>query len=216
MTLLSWGDAKVAKESHHLSLSMLERVPSYTIAPAAEGAMIGGSGNWSVLILILLPTLDEITASLQDPHLAKKSKGPAQSKLKKKALEVDSIALELGQAEGMNEADLTDFCAEIELGATPSMVVVSASEPSHVETLAHASTFRRSLFLRVACRFSAISGHARRYGAEVLRRQVDPLDFLARSAIAHDVEYDRILEDDFGTATHGEKIELTLFPLAPG
>ncbi|GJR79917.1 hypothetical protein Tco_0150702 [Tanacetum coccineum] len=230
MTLPSWGDAKVAKESHHLSLSLLECVPSHTTMPAAEGAMIGGSGNWSVLILIPLPTPDEIDASLQDPHLAKKSKGPAQvrvcldldaaaepsrpskkSKLKKKALEVYYIAPELGQAEGINEADLTNFYAEIErLGATPSMAVVSASEPSHVGTLAHASTFRRSLSLR------GMIGHAKRSGAEVLRHQVDPLDFLARSALARDVEYDQILEDDFGTATHGEEIDLTLFPLTPG
>ncbi|GKB41474.1 hypothetical protein Tco_0886416, partial [Tanacetum coccineum] len=31
-----------------------------------------------------------------------------------------------------------------------------------------------------------------------------------------DVEYDQIPEDDFGTATRGEEIDLTLFPLTPG
>ncbi|GJZ85538.1 hypothetical protein Tco_0650877 [Tanacetum coccineum] len=243
MTFSSWGDAKVVEVSHHLFLPLLEHVSSHTTAREMEGAMIS------------LPTLDEIVASLQDQRLAKKSKGPAQDrvcldsdavaepsrpskkrKLKKKASVVYSNAPELGQAEGMDDADLTDFCAEIEdslekdegastraasapiprlgkrLGAPPSMAVVSASEPSHVGTSAHASTSGRSLSLGGAI----VSGHVRRYGAEVLRRQVDPLDFLARSAIAHDVEYDRILEDDFGTATHGEKIELTLFPLTPG
>ncbi|GKE17204.1 hypothetical protein Tco_1424781, partial [Tanacetum coccineum] len=63
MTLPSWGDAKVAEESHHLSSLPLERVSSHTTAPAAEGAMIP------------LPTSNEIAASLPDPRLAKKSKG---------------------------------------------------------------------------------------------------------------------------------------------
>ncbi|GJU80733.1 hypothetical protein Tco_1283098 [Tanacetum coccineum] len=49
-----------------------------------------------------------------------------------------------------------------------------------------------------------------------MRRQLDPLDSLARSALARDAEYDQILDDDFGTATLGEEIDLTLFPLAPG
>nr|GFC77288.1 hypothetical protein [Tanacetum cinerariifolium]GFC77292.1 hypothetical protein [Tanacetum cinerariifolium] len=66
MTLLSWGNAKVVEESHHLSSSLLECVPSHTTTPATEGAMI------------LFPTPDEIFASLLDPCLAKKSKGPSQ------------------------------------------------------------------------------------------------------------------------------------------
>ncbi|GJT97489.1 hypothetical protein Tco_1093007 [Tanacetum coccineum] len=170
VTLPSWGDAKVAEESYHLSSPLLERVSSHTTASAAKGAIIS------------LPTLDEIAASLLNPHLAKKSKGHSQ-------------------AEGMNKADLTDFYVEIEnslerdegtstraastptprlgkiLGAPPSIVVVSASGPSHVGTSAHASSSGRSLSLR---------------------------------------EYDQILEDDFGTASRGEEIDLTLFPLAPG
>ncbi|GKA79243.1 hypothetical protein Tco_0785839 [Tanacetum coccineum] len=136
--------------------------------------------------MIPLPTPDEIVASLSDPCLAKKSKDPSQ-------------------AEGMDEADLTDLCAEIEnslkrdegtstrsalaptlrlgkrLGAPHSKAVVSASGPSHVGT---------SL---VACELlgAAVSGHAGKSGAE-------------------------IPEDDFGTATRGEEIDLTLFPLTPG
>ncbi|GKC51112.1 hypothetical protein Tco_1073857 [Tanacetum coccineum] len=65
MTLPSWGDAKVAEEPHHLSLPLLEHVPSHTTALVADGAMI------------ILPTPDEIAASLLDLRLAKKSKGPS-------------------------------------------------------------------------------------------------------------------------------------------
>ncbi|GKB21006.1 hypothetical protein Tco_0854929 [Tanacetum coccineum] len=49
-----------------------------------------------------------------------------------------------------------------------------------------------------------------------MRRQMDPLDCLAQSALARDAEYDQILGDDFGTATRIEEIDLTLFPLALG
>ncbi|GKD66503.1 hypothetical protein Tco_1308611, partial [Tanacetum coccineum] len=70
MTLPSWGDAKVVEESHHLSLPLLKHVPSHNIALAAEGAMIP------------LPTPDEIAASLPDPRLAKKSKGPSQVRVR--------------------------------------------------------------------------------------------------------------------------------------
>nr|GFC30231.1 hypothetical protein [Tanacetum cinerariifolium] len=57
------SDAKVVEESHHLSLPLLERVPSHTTAPAIKGAIIP------------LPTPDEIVSSLPDLCLAKKSKG---------------------------------------------------------------------------------------------------------------------------------------------
>ncbi|GKF91487.1 hypothetical protein Tco_0275188, partial [Tanacetum coccineum] len=40
------------------------------------------------------------------------------------------------------------------------------------------------------------------------------MDVLARSALARDHEYDEIPDDDFSTATLGEEIDLTLFPLA--
>ncbi|GKG62390.1 hypothetical protein Tco_0634163, partial [Tanacetum coccineum] len=49
-----------------------------------------------------------------------------------------------------------------------------------------------------------------------MQHQMDPLDFLAHSALARDAEYDQILDDDFGTTTRGEDIDLTLFPLDPG
>nr|GEV19785.1 hypothetical protein [Tanacetum cinerariifolium] len=195
MTLLSWSEAKIVEESHHLSLLLLERVPSHATAQAIEGA------------IILLLTPDEIAASLSDSHLIKKSKGPYQvslpskkRKLLKKALEAGSSALELDQAEGANEADLADLS------------VVSAFEPSHVGTLPHASTSSRSLSLRGV----VTSGRIRKFEVEVMRRQMDLLDCLACSALACDAEYDQIPDDDFGIATRGKKIDLTLFPLAPG
>ncbi|GKG55746.1 hypothetical protein Tco_0574640, partial [Tanacetum coccineum] len=91
------------------------------------------------------------SASDTTPELSQPSK---KRKLKKRALEAGSSALELGQAKGMDGAYLTNFFAEIEnsierdegismrvvsaptsrlgkrLGVPPSMVVVSASGPS--------------------------------------------------------------------------------------
>ncbi|GJY45909.1 hypothetical protein Tco_0434972 [Tanacetum coccineum] len=198
---------------------------------------------------------DEIAASLPDPHLDKKSKGLSQArvrsssdnapepsqqlkrrKLRKRASEPGSSAPELSQTEGVDEADLTDFCAEIKnslerdestfvraasapiprlgkrLGAPPSVADVSASGPSPVGTSVHASTSRRNLSLGG----SIVSGHVGKSMVEVMRCQLDPLDSLARSALARDAKYDQISDDDFGTATLGEEINLTLFPLAPG
>ncbi|GKA15387.1 hypothetical protein Tco_0695134 [Tanacetum coccineum] len=231
MTLPSWSDAKIAEESHHLSFPLLERVSSHTTAPAMEGAIIP------------LLTPDKIAASLPDSRLVKNSKGPSHAsrpskkrKLQKRDLEAGSSARELDQAKGTDEADLADLCTEIEdslkrdegvstravsapiplhgkrLGAPPSIVVVSASEPSHVGTSAPASTFGHSLSLG-----GVVASHCvRKSGAEVMRRQMDPLDCLAYNALARDAEYDQIPNDDFGTATRGEEIDLTLFPLAPG
>ncbi|GKE50144.1 hypothetical protein Tco_1481402 [Tanacetum coccineum] len=189
MTLPSWSDAKVVEKSHHLSLPLLERVLSHTTTLAAKCA------------IILLPTLDEIAVSLSDSRLAKKSKGHSQAK-----------------AEGVDETELADFYAEIEdnlerdkgvstrvvlvpiprlgnrLGAPPFIAIVSASEPSYVGTSAHACTLGRSLSLGGV----VVSGHAGKSRAEVM------------------LQYDQILNDDFCTATPGEEINLTLFPLAPG
>nr|GEY18070.1 hypothetical protein [Tanacetum cinerariifolium] len=47
-----------------------------------------------------------------------------------------------------------------------------------------------------------------------MRRQLDPLDTLARSSLARDEEYDQILDDDFARASHDEETDLTFFPLA--
>ncbi|GJS89578.1 retrovirus-related pol polyprotein from transposon TNT 1-94 [Tanacetum coccineum] len=89
-TMIILGDAKIVKEPHHLSEPLLECVPSHTTAPAAEDA------------LVLLPTLDE------------PSQPSKKRRLKKRASEAGSSASELGQAEGLNEADITNFCAELE------------------------------------------------------------------------------------------------------
>ncbi|GJS46307.1 hypothetical protein Tco_0596428 [Tanacetum coccineum] len=171
MTLPSWSDAKIAEESHHLSLPLLERAPTHTTASTMEGA------------IILLPTPDEIVASLPYSRLVKKSKGPSHAnrpskkrKLHKRDLEAGSSAPELDQAKGTDETGLADLYAEIEdslkidegvstravsaptlrlgkrLGAPPSIAVVSASKPSHVGTSAPASTSGRSLSLGDICR----------------------------------------------------------------
>ncbi|GJX19352.1 reverse transcriptase domain-containing protein [Tanacetum coccineum] len=63
---------------------------------------------------------------------------------------------------------------------------------------------------------SATSGFAGKPGAKDVRCCLDPLDTLARSTLARDSEYDQIPEDDFATASRGEEIDLTFFPLSPG
>ncbi|GJW88614.1 hypothetical protein Tco_0163954 [Tanacetum coccineum] len=139
----------------------------------------------------------------------------------------------LGQTKGVDEADLTDFYYKIENGlerdegssaratsaptprlgkrldAPPSVAIVSASRPSLVGTSVHASTSGHRLSLRGA----AVSGHAGKSRAEVVRHQIDPLDSLAYSSLARDLEYDQIPKDNFGTATHGEEIDLIYFLL---
>ncbi|GJY90377.1 hypothetical protein Tco_0505573 [Tanacetum coccineum] len=220
-TFLLSSNAKIAEESHHLFLPLLERAPTH----------------------ILLPTPDEIVASLPYSRLFKKSKGPSHAnrpskkrKVQKRDLEAVSSASELDQAEGTDETDLADLYAEIEdslerdegvstrvvsaptlrlgkrLGAPPSIVVASASEPSHIGTSALASTSGRSLSFGGV----VVSGRVGKSRDEVMMRQMDPLDCLARGALARDAEYDKIPDDDFGTATSGEEIYLTLFPLALG
>ncbi|GKF76764.1 hypothetical protein Tco_0229234, partial [Tanacetum coccineum] len=105
-------------------------------------------------------------------------------------------------------------CLGKRLGAPPSIVVASVSEPSHIGTSAPACTSSRSLSLGGVVASGRVGKSMAQMG-EVMRRQMDPLDCLAQSALARDAEYDQIPDDDFGTATHGEEIDLTLFPLAP-
>ncbi|GKD16147.1 hypothetical protein Tco_1205305, partial [Tanacetum coccineum] len=153
----------------------------HTTAPATKGAIIS------------LPTPDEIAASPLDSRLVKKSKGPSHAsrplkkrKLQTRDLEAGFSAPELDQAEGTDEDDLADLCAEIEdslerdegvsmravsaptsrlgkrLDSPPSIVVVSASEPFYVGTLALASTSGHSLFLGGI----VASGCVGKYGAK--------------------------------------------------
>ncbi|GKD33900.1 hypothetical protein Tco_1249409, partial [Tanacetum coccineum] len=170
----------------------LEYVLSHTITPAAEDA------------LIMLPTPDDVAAAQPDLRLARNSKGPSQ----------------LGQAEGLNEADITNFCAELEdsMKRDEGTSIKAASVPAPYlgkrlgppPSMAVASLFACGILRSVT------GGFAGKAKAEAMRRQMDPLDALARSALSRDAEYDEIPKDNFGTATHGEEIELTLFPLAPG
>ncbi|GJZ72749.1 hypothetical protein Tco_0636895 [Tanacetum coccineum] len=227
MTIPSWSDAKIVEKSHHLPLPLLERVPSHTTAPTPEGAIIP------------LPTLDEIAAFLPDSRLVKMSKGSSQAnrpskkrKLQKRASEAGSSAPELDQVEGADEADLANLCAEIEdslkrdegismrvvsapiqhlgkrLGAPHSIAVVSASEPSYVGTSAPASTSGRSLSLGGA----VTSGRVRKSRAEVMRRQMDLLDCLARSALACDAEYDQIPDGLFWHRYSWKALDQTITP----
>ncbi|GJV00867.1 hypothetical protein Tco_1330137 [Tanacetum coccineum] len=213
MTLPSWSDAKIVEDSHHLSSPLLECVPSHTTAPTLEGAIIP------------LPTPDKIATSLPAPHLAKKSKGPSQAsrpskrrKLQKRASKVGTSVPELDEVEGTDEADLADLCAEIkdslERDEGVSMRVVLASTPSLGKKLGAPPSV-------VVCGFlsAAASGHVGKPEAQmdkVMHRQMDPLDCLARSALAYVAKYDQMPDENFGTATRGEEIDLTLFPLAPG
>nr|GEV63237.1 putative reverse transcriptase domain-containing protein [Tanacetum cinerariifolium] len=163
----------------------LQRVQSHTTALTTKSALIS------------LPTLDEIAASLLDPRLAKKSR--VLPSLKRDECTSTRAASALTPHLGKR------------LGAPLSMAVVSAFRSSHVGTSTHASTSGLSFSLGGV----AISSHAGKSKAEVVQRQMNWLDSVAHSALACDVEYDQILEDDFGTTTRGEEIDLTLFPLPP-
>ncbi|GJU67084.1 hypothetical protein Tco_1253343 [Tanacetum coccineum] len=223
------SDAKIVEESHHLSLPLLELVASHTTAPTTEGAIISLPTPGD--IAGSLPDSHLVKKS-KDPSQA--SRPSKRRKLQKRASKAGSNAPELDQAEGADEADLADLCAEIEnslerdegvsmgvvlaptqrlgkrLGASPSIAVTSVSDPSHVGTSSPASTFGRSLSLggmMCCCWWSCWKSGAQM--GEVMRHQMDPLDCLARSALARDAEYDQIMDDDFGTTTRGEEIDLT-------
>ncbi|GKD66796.1 hypothetical protein Tco_1308904 [Tanacetum coccineum] len=243
MTLPSWGDAKILEEPHHLSKPLLERVPSHITALVAEDALILLPTPDEVAAAQLDPRLarkakgpSQVRVRVALVIAPEPSQPFKNRRLKKRALEAGSSTPELGQAEGLNKPDITDLCAELEdnmerdngtsirtasvprlclgkrLGPSPSMAVASVSGRPLVRTSAHASTSGHNLALRG----SVTDGFTRKSRAEAMRRQMDPLDALARIALSRDVEYDEIPEDNFGTATRGEEIELTLFPLAPG
>ncbi|GKE02357.1 hypothetical protein Tco_1390340, partial [Tanacetum coccineum] len=223
-------------EPHHHSAILLECVLSYTTVSAVEDA------------LIPLPTSDEVATAQPDPCLARKQSSKKR-RLKKRAAKAGSSAPKLGQAEGLNEADITDFCAELEdsmerdgetyiraalvstpclskrLGPPPSMVVAVFLDHPLLGLQPMLLSMGVALLLEVWCDIpfsfftnffvcsilgSVAGGFAGKSIAEDMRRQMDPLDALARSALSHDAEYDEIPEDDFGTATCGEVIELTL------
>ncbi|GJX71709.1 hypothetical protein Tco_0308880 [Tanacetum coccineum] len=206
--LMILGDAKIVEELHHLPVPLLDRVPQYTTAPAAEGA------------LIPVPTLDKVAAAQSDPCLIKTSNDLCK-----------------GKVDGLDDA--SDFWVNLEnslertdsiparvvsapmsylgkrLGPPPSSSFLAVPEPLQIGGSVRTSTsehdFAQKVFAHsLSC--SATGGFAGK--AEDVRRWLDPLDTLARSALAYDSEYDQIPEDDFVTASHGEEIDLTYFPLA--
>nr|GEV24414.1 hypothetical protein [Tanacetum cinerariifolium] len=194
------SDAKIVEEPHYISEPLLERVPTHTTAPAVEDA------------LIPLPTPDEVVAAQPRGALHKTSKGPSQVRTrsalvtvfepsqssKKRRLKKRASKLFLrDEGTSIRDASVPKPRLSKRLGHPPLVVVARGSRPAHVGT-------------------SALAGYGLSLGAKDMRRQMDPLDALARSALSRDAEYDKIPKDDFGTATRGEEIELTLFPLAPG
>ncbi|GKF63248.1 hypothetical protein Tco_0186696 [Tanacetum coccineum] len=98
------------------------------------------------------------------------------------------------------------------LGHPPSSSFVVVSKLLQIGGSVHAFTSDRS----VARKGFATSGFAGKPGAEDVRCCLDSLDTLACSTLARDSEYDQILKEDFATASRGEEIHLTLFPLASG
>ncbi|GJX64403.1 hypothetical protein Tco_0298746 [Tanacetum coccineum] len=126
------SDAKIAEESHHLSLPLLECVSSHTTAPTTEGAIIP------------LLTPDDIAASLPDSCLVKKSKD--EDDIADLCAEIED-SLERDEGVSMKAVSAPTPRLGKRLDSPPSITVMSASEPSYVGTLAPASTSGHSLFL---------------------------------------------------------------------
>ncbi|GKD19618.1 hypothetical protein Tco_1208776 [Tanacetum coccineum] len=214
------ADAKIVEELYHLPILLLDRVSKHTTAPSAEGVPVS------------LPTPDEGKARPTSIVVSEFNRPSKNKKLRKRAWEVGSSAPEVEQIEDLN--DVSDFWVDLEnslertgsiparavssptphlgkrLGPPPSSSFVVVSEPLQIGGSVHASTSDCS----VARKGSATGGFTGKPGVEDVQRCLDPLDTLARSALARDSEYDQIPEDDFATASRGEEIDLTLFPLA--
>nr|GEX72272.1 hypothetical protein [Tanacetum cinerariifolium] len=141
--------------------------------------------------LILLPTPDEVAVAQPDPFLKRK--------LRKRVSEVGSSNPKVEQTEGLGDGDISSFWVELEdsLKRSDSIPVRVVSAP-----LPHLG--------------STTSSFAGKLGFKDVRRCSDPLDTLARSTLSRDAEYDQISKDDFATASRGEEIDMTFFPLAPG
>ncbi|GJX48985.1 hypothetical protein Tco_0275830 [Tanacetum coccineum] len=222
VTLPSWSDSKIVEEFHHLSLPLLEHVPLHTIVPAMEGAIIPLPTPDA--IAASLPDSRPAKKS-KGPSLVSRP-----SKKRKLQKELQKLVLVLWSwirpkvwtkltwpIYVLKNEDRLDRDEDVpmrvvstptprlckRLGAPPSAVVVSGSEPSYAGTSAPSSTSGRSLSLGVACGFLSVvvSGRVGKSGTEVIQRQMDPLDCLVRSALARDAEYDQIPNEDFSTAT---------------
>ncbi|GJX82019.1 hypothetical protein Tco_0331500 [Tanacetum coccineum] len=169
---------------------------------------------------ILLPTLDEIAAAQPYPKLAKKSKAP----IKRKVVAPLVGPFEPDQPKKKRiDLFMDDYCTFLEgtLDGNEGTSSRAASAPPCdlvrdlvlLLMLFVLLLLVMPLFRKVSAFVAGSSGKA---GADVIRRQLDPMDVLARSARVRDQDYDQILEDDFATASLGEEIDLTLFPIAPG
>nr|GEY97133.1 hypothetical protein [Tanacetum cinerariifolium] len=136
MTLRSRGDAKIVEEPHHLSEPLLKRVPSHTIMPAVEDA------------LIPLPTSDEVIAAQPDPCLARLSKGPSHVRVQSASVTLeDSMERDEGTSIRVDAVHMP--CLGKRLGHPPSVAVASVSGPTYVGTSAHVLPLGVTLLLEV-------------------------------------------------------------------
>ncbi|GJU16794.1 hypothetical protein Tco_1144760 [Tanacetum coccineum] len=235
------GDAKIVEELHHLPVPLLDRVPQHTTALAAEGALILVPTPDEVVAAQSDPHLIKKSKDLCKGKVRSTSvvvselnRPSKKRKLRKRGLEVGSSASEVEQVEGLDDA--SDFWVDLEnslertgstparaisaptsylgkrLGPPPSSSFVAISEMLQIGGSVHASTSGHDF----AQKGSATGGFVGKPGAEDVRHCLDPLDTLARSALARDSEYDQLSEDDFSTASRVEDTDLTLFPLALG
>ncbi|GJW68752.1 retrovirus-related pol polyprotein from transposon TNT 1-94 [Tanacetum coccineum] len=157
-----------------------------------------------------VPTADEIAASLPDPRLAKKLKGLFQDRVRSSSDNTPKPSQELKRRKLRKRASepsssAPELCTFVRAAWAPYHVLVRdwVLFPLWLMLvlLDHPLLGLRSMLLLSDVTFLL---------------ELDLLDSLARSALARDAEYDQILDDDFSTATLGEEIDLTLFPLTPG
>nr|GEX53000.1 hypothetical protein [Tanacetum cinerariifolium] len=118
-------------------------------------------------------------------------------RMRRKSLEAGSSTSAIERAQDTKGADFSDYCTLLE------------DTLDRDEGTSFGAVFAPPLRL-------ANVGSYRKARAEVIRRQIDHLDTLAWGAFSHDQDYDEIPEDDFATASLGEVIDLTIFPLTPG
>nr|GEW25326.1 hypothetical protein [Tanacetum cinerariifolium] len=144
---------------------------SNTTAPIVEGTPIP------------LPTPDEVIAAQPDPVLAKKSK----ASVKRKAS--TSLVIPSGPDQPTKKKRLRKKTSEAgssapRLGSPPRLPHATTFDPSHIGTsgAARAFTFEHGLVRKGV----VVIGSSGKAGAEVMRCQLDPLDTLARNALARD------------------------------
>ncbi|GKA57797.1 hypothetical protein Tco_0756985 [Tanacetum coccineum] len=211
----------VVKEPHHFPTLILEHVHNNTTAPTVRGTPIS------------LPTPDEVAAAQPDPTLAKKSKSLVKRKASTslapsrpyvKDIDVSYFftdlenSLEVNDGASVRVVSAPTLRLGKRLGYPPRLSYVTTSDPSYVGTssAAHASTSEHGLVWKGILQYLDTFAASLSLFLVVMRRQLDLLDTLAQSALAHDEEYDQIPDDDFASASRGEEIDLTFFLLAHG